>query len=510
MQHGEKGVSIICAAILRLRFGMRDERKLFCARDHFGIKPFFYSASERQFLFSNTLNCLRAHPDVSDELNEAAIGDFLLFGLNCEIATTTFRDIQRLPPAHFMVVTAHELRTQRYWSPPIDGRIRYSRPEEYVEHFREILKAAVADRLRTDRVGIFLSGGFDSGSIAAMARELSSSAVGAKELRAYTTIFEPGGVTEKRVYARATADSLQIPVELLPSDTSLFKGWDDTSIDWPEPVDNPFLGDVAETFRQVGSACRVAFSGEGADNLMDFQMWPYVKDLYRNQEWRGLTTEMARFLWLRPFPWRGIIQHGKGLLGFDQSNSLLPDWIEPNFSTRLGLEERYKTMRFSGPRQHPVVPRAHASLTMCLWSHLFENADGGTVGLPIEVRYPFLDIRLVDFLLALPPFPWFFKKNLIRKAMARMLPGTTIGRPKTPLTENPVLEAVRRKNPQWAKTIIFSDAIRQYVRISDLVDSITTAKLDQVQVIIRPLCLNFWLQGYKRLRYNLKAEVRHA
>ena len=82
------------------------ERKLFCARDHFGIKPFFYSAIERQFLFSNTLNCLRAHPDVSDELNEAAIGDFLLFGLNCEIATTTFRDIQRLPPAHFMVVTA--------------------------------------------------------------------------------------------------------------------------------------------------------------------------------------------------------------------------------------------------------------------------------------------------------------------------------------------------------------------------------------------------------------------
>ena len=85
-------------------FAIWDARKklLFCARDHFGVKPFYYSDLGELFLFSNTLDCLRLHPEVSDELNDAAIGDFLLFGLNCDAATTTFRDIRRLPAAHAM------------------------------------------------------------------------------------------------------------------------------------------------------------------------------------------------------------------------------------------------------------------------------------------------------------------------------------------------------------------------------------------------------------------------
>src|SRR4029077_2251848 len=131
-------------------------KQLFCARDHFGIKPFYYVQLEDLFLFSNTLNCLRMHPEVSDELNEAAIGDFLLFGLNYDNATTTFRDIQRLPPAHTMTVSQRGLQIRLYWTPPTDGRIRYAKPKEYVEHFQSLLESAVEDRLRTERVGILL------------------------------------------------------------------------------------------------------------------------------------------------------------------------------------------------------------------------------------------------------------------------------------------------------------------------------------------------------------------
>ena len=60
----------------------------------------YYAQLGECFLFSNTLNCIRMHPKVSDELNDAAIGDFLLFGLNCDNATTSFRDVQRLAPGH--------------------------------------------------------------------------------------------------------------------------------------------------------------------------------------------------------------------------------------------------------------------------------------------------------------------------------------------------------------------------------------------------------------------------
>ena len=108
-------------------FAIWDARKklLFCARDHFGVKPFYYSELGELFLFSNTLDCLRQHPGVSAELNDAAIGDFLLFGLNCDVATTTFRDIRRLPAAHAMTISSEGLRIQRYWSAPTEGRIRY-------------------------------------------------------------------------------------------------------------------------------------------------------------------------------------------------------------------------------------------------------------------------------------------------------------------------------------------------------------------------------------------------
>ena len=73
------------------------------------------------FLFSNTLNCVRAHPDVSGELNDSAIADFLLFGLNYNEATTTFRDVQRLPPAHCMTVSRGSLELRQYWTPPTNG-----------------------------------------------------------------------------------------------------------------------------------------------------------------------------------------------------------------------------------------------------------------------------------------------------------------------------------------------------------------------------------------------------
>ena len=72
------------------------QRQLFCARDHFGIKPFYYAQVGNRLVFSNTLDCVRLHPQVSDKLNDLALGDFLLFDFNQDQSTTTFADIRRL------------------------------------------------------------------------------------------------------------------------------------------------------------------------------------------------------------------------------------------------------------------------------------------------------------------------------------------------------------------------------------------------------------------------------
>src|SRR5271156_463681 len=256
------------------------KRQLFCARDHFGVRPFYYAEPGELFLFSNVLDCLRQHPDVSDDLNDTAIGDFLLFGLNCDEATTTFREIRRLPAAHSMTVSADGLRMRRYWNAPTTGRIRYSRAEDFVEHFQILLQAAVSDRLRTGRAGFLLSGGLDSATVATTARELSSHANGTQDLRAYTVVYNSLIRDEEGRYARQVADFLNIPIQLIAmDDLKPFERWNDPEIRWSEPVDDPFFAGLFDQFGEIAKDCRVVLSGEGSDNLMHFQMLPYIKNM---------------------------------------------------------------------------------------------------------------------------------------------------------------------------------------------------------------------------------------
>ncbi len=288
------------------------QKLLFCARDHFGIKPFYYSELGELFLFSNVLDCLRQHPEMSADLNDAAIGDFLLFGLNCDVATTSFRDIRRLPPAHCMTVSSEGLRIQRYWSAPTEGRIRYQRAEDYVEHFQILLQAAVSDRMAADRTGILLSGGLDSGTVAATARELSTCPGGTKDLRAYTVVYNSLFHDEEGSYAQETADFLKIPIRLIAMDhVQPFERWDDPTLPIPEPVDDPCFAGLFDQFQAISQDCRVVLSGEGNDSLMHFEMWPYVRDMIRNREWQALlNTNLAVRLAPPVFPVR---EFGAGL-----------------------------------------------------------------------------------------------------------------------------------------------------------------------------------------------------
>ncbi|MCP4042452.1 MAG: asparagine synthetase B, partial [Gammaproteobacteria bacterium] len=132
-------------------------RRLFCARDQLGVKPFFYLCKDKRLVFSNSLECLRLHPSASDILNDLAIADFLLFSTNLDPNTTAFKDINRLAPGHLLLNHGDRLERRRYWDPPLGNRIRYRKGNEYVEQFKEIFTHAVDDRLRGNRVGVFMS-----------------------------------------------------------------------------------------------------------------------------------------------------------------------------------------------------------------------------------------------------------------------------------------------------------------------------------------------------------------
>jgi asparagine synthase (glutamine-hydrolysing) len=473
------------------------QKQLFCARDHFGIKPFYYAQVGEVFLFSNTLNCIRMHPRVSDELNDAAIGDFLLFGLNYDNATTSLRDIQRLPPAHSLTVLPQGIQIRRYWTPPTKGRIRYTKPVEYVENFKSLLESAVTDRLRTDHVGILLSGGLDSSSVAAVAREVSRESSSATDIRAYTNVYESLIRDREGDYASEVGEFLRIPIKFMAMNQArLFERYDDPHLSWPEPVDSPFLAVISASYRSISVDCRVLLSGEGSDNLMDFQMWPYAEDLRQRGEWRQLLTDVLHYLWVRPFPWRGIRTRALKFAGKDPDQPIYPDWLTPEFSRRESLAARWKEQNELAKSwvTHPIHPRGHGSLSLPHWTNIFEQEDPGGTGYPVETRYPFLDLRIVNFLLAIPPFPWFFKKTLLREAMTGQLPERVRIRPKTSLQGDFVPAQLKLTGADPLKLMSWSTDLDRYIDRSALEAPDVRMNQEQLTVSLRPYCLNIWLQ----------------
>jgi len=397
----------------------------------------------------------------------------------------------------------------RYWSPPTNGRIRYAKSADYVEHFQSIFEAAVADRLRTDCAGILLSGGLDSGAVAAAARDASTGQ--STTLRAYTVTYDSLMPDRESFYAKETADFLHIPIRFFPFDNArAFDLWDDPHFRRPEPDESPFFAAEIDMFRKIAADCRVALSGEGSDNLMLFEIGPYLRQLRRERHWARFFRDGAHYLWVRPFPWRGLRHRLKRFLRGPAP--VVPPWIDPDLARRLHLGERRRAFG-DGPQtaSHPMLPKAHASLALPQWSHIFENDDPGVTRAPVEIRYPFLDLRIVNYLLALPPFPAFFEKRLLREAMSGQLSEDVRRRRKSALLRDPLAELLKKAKAPWLVETKWDKNIARFVDVSRLKSLAQNQGAADIGLNIRPHCLNFWLQSATPVRYKLVcAEARNG
>jgi len=138
---------------------------------------------------------------------------------------------------------------------------------------------------------------------------------------------------------------------------------------------------------------------------------------------------------------------------------------------------------------------------------MFELENAGVSQKALEVRYPFLDLRIVNYLLALPPFPWFFQKMLLREAMAGRIPERVRVRPKTPLQGDPLSAQLRRTGTGRLKQIPFSKNLDRYIDRSALEAPHDKMTAEEVSASLRPYSLNIWLQSARRVRYNIQAEA---
>jgi asparagine synthase (glutamine-hydrolysing) len=246
--------------------------------------------------------------------------------------------------------------------------------------------------------------------------------------------------------------------------------------------------------------------------LMHFEMLPYAKQMVRNRDVGRLLREVPRYLGLRNSIWPGMHRRFKGLFRKDSSAPLFPHWLDPDFAQRLDLNARWREWsELPVSRPHPIRPKAHASLSIPHWANKFERESPGETHCLVETRYPFLDLRVVNYLLALPPFPFFFEKSLLREAMVGRLPESCRLRPKTPLPFDPLVKCLRHTNAsELLDQVQWSADMNGYVKHSDIKPLQRETDPGQIALDVRPFCLNFWLQSSRRVRYNLRAEVRNA
>jgi len=430
-------------------FAIWDDRRkrLFCARDHFGVKPFFYTHTEDSFNFSSRLNELK----VSTTLNEIAIGDYLLFGVNQDQSTTVFKDIQRLPPGHTLTVENNQIKIQRYWTPSLPTEIRFRDPESYVERFSELLSLAVKDRLRTDRVAVSMSGGLDSTSLAAIARHYST-------VGAFAVVYDTLIPDQERHYSSLAAEHLRIPITHLSADGySLFDG----EIDQAEPfLISPLTGQFNDLLRLCAAFSPVALTGYDGDSFMHE---PQVK----------LRTRIGRML-------RKNDYHG-----------FFPEWIDQSFEMRTNLRERYQN--FWAKSEGGKRPAAMRALNSKIWTALFEGYDPGATKLNLELRHPFIDLRLVEYLLAIPTVPWCVNKHILRRAMRDKLPEAVLNRHKTGLAGDPALQLVRRASVRWLDSFEVSPQLRAFVNLDRRRPVVEEETADGLWASLRVFALNYWL-----------------
>lgn len=472
-------------------------KQLFCARDHFGVRPFYYASIGSLVVLSNTLNCIRQHPAVTNRLNDLAIVDFLLFDMIREPGTTSFADIRRLPPAHTLVCNESRISERRYWTLPVSEPLQHESPGECVEQFLELLDHAVANRVRTDRVGVLMSGGLDSPTVTASARRALARNGAGSALYAYTDVFERLIPHEERYYSTLVAEALKIPIEFqVIDDLGLWKDLNQQDHGWPEPFHSPSSDGGMSQLRQVAARSRVALTGFGGDPALSCLLSVHFSKLFKDRQLgRALADAMRYFSTERRFSRLYLRSRWQRWFGSKSQSPQYPGWLSQDLEKRLGLRERWEAITRAATPNGTARRTAYEAMIDPFWPNLFEGYDPGVTRVPVEVCYPFFDLRLVDFLLALPALPWCSDKELLREASRGVLPEAVRLRRKSPLAADPLVALLQQRESAWVDSFEAVPELYAYVERRRIPKVFGEKDPWSAWTHLRPLSLNFWLRS---------------
>jgi asparagine synthase (glutamine-hydrolysing) len=485
------------------------EKELFAARDRFGEKPFHYIYNEdnKTFLFASEIKAFWSL-GITKLFNKQMLFNFLTIGYTDnpnQPDETFYENIRRLPPANFFRLKLHStlsIEIESYWDIEVENQNESISDETAIEEFREIFTTSVKRRLRSDvPLGTSLSGGLDSSSIAATICQLLTAnykpALPAGRLQTFSAIF-PGFEKneEKHIDAVAVNFSLQ-SFKTKINDNEIPGLFEKVIKQQDEPFDSASALPQYKVFELAKqNNVKVLLDGQGADEILagyhKYYKW-YWQELFIK---RKLITseELKKAKELGVYEKFGI----KNIIA-----ALFPDFastiLEKQYLlhalkhedlTRDFIHLQSKEAYYTTPAIFSLNGVLYFNTCMHGLEELLRYADRNSMAHGREVRLPFLNHQLVEFLFSLPSH---FKirqgwtKWLLRKAMEETLPGSITWRP----------DKIGLEPPQLA-----------WMQLSSLRDMINEAKKKLVdEKILKPEVLNKKIRptsAYEKNNYDWK------
>lgn len=441
------------------------ERESFLAvRDAMGIVPLFYAETGAGIFFSQSIPSLRAQDGVSRQVNRIALAEGLSMRWGAK-DETYFQDIHRLPPGHCLRIVQRRQQIERYWCPlPPDGNVTWIR-HEVNEQFEALLDRTTADLLGFGPAAIYLSGGLDSVTVAAIASALASQR-GERPPHAYSLKFPNIGELEEPVQ-RGVAGGLGLPLYLTTlgeasGPQGLFRAAIEMNRSWPAPLMNlwrPAYNSLAA--RALADGCRVIMTGTGGDEWLGLSPF-YSADLIRSGNLRGLLRMIQGMNASYPFPLKTHIYNalwrygGRPVVantfaaGLNKvwpqklrdhrrkiARSFLPEWFHPEREIENAIAQRIEQEIEEGLKR--ILPKSYyIHETENVFDHVIVSLDmeeeyenSRRVGMPILGLYQHQE--LVDFLFRVHPEvlnTGKAYKGLVRGIMERRFPGLGLDRQK--------------------------------------------------------------------------------
>ena len=445
---------------------------LFCARDHFGVKPFYYYYQPGEiFAIASEIKAVLCLSQVPQQLDPIRIGDYLTLAMEDKVITT-YKAILRLPPAHSMEVSESWIKTQRYWQLDPHKEILLDSDEAYAQAFRKVFTESVKCRLRSAfPIGAQLSGGLDSSSVTCVARNLLLEA-GKDSLQTISTIFDEISECDERPFINTVLAQGGLTPHYIHGDQTsplaniqtIFQ-YEDEAYIGPNHF-YPWIANKAAN--ELG--LRVVLDGFDGDTTVSHGT-TRLMELAHQGRWETLVKEaeaIAALHKIAPYPivrhyalpcLHRLIMQGRWIAfskalqllhtRFGQSRKLLaidfgikpiwrrfrhnnhsdtsapPTWINPTFADSVSLKER--TQAFSLPTAPTATLRQEhlLGLNQGIFAYTLEQVDRYAASFSLEVRHPFMDKRLIEFCLALPAEQKLsdgFGRMIMRRALTGILP----------------------------------------------------------------------------------------